>query len=35
MHLSYHDLPLAVYYTEVEYITRPNQLGGPGDDSIN
>lgn len=35
MHLSYHDLPLAVYNTEVEYITRPNQLGGLGSDSID
>ena len=35
MHLSYHDLPLAIYNTEVEYITRLYQLGGSGDDSIN
>lgn len=35
IHLSYHDLPLAVYYTKVEYITRLNQLGGLGDDSID
>ena len=34
-HLSYHDLPLAIYNTEVEYITRLYQLGGSGDDSIN
>lgn len=34
-HFSYHDLPLAVYNTKVEYIARLNQLGGHGDDSIN
>lgn len=35
IHLSCHDLPLTVYYTEVEYITRLNQLSGPSDGSIN
>lgn len=35
MHLSYHDLPLAVYNTEVEYITWLNHLSGPSDGTIN
>lgn len=32
---SYHDFPLAVNYTEVECITRLNQMGWPSDGSIN
>lgn len=32
---SDHDLPLTVNYSEVEYITRLNQLRSFGDDSID
>lgn len=35
IHGSCHDFPLAVNYTEVEYITRLDQMGWPSNSAVN